>query len=431
MNHYIAWLHELGMGDLESVGGKNASLGEMISQLSELGVAVPGGFATTARAFREFLAQSGLGERIQARLASLDTADVNALAEAGAEIRRWISETPFQPDLETAIDAAWELLCEAAGAPPSVAVRSSATAEDLPDASFAGQQETFLNVRGLAEVKAKILDVFASLYNDRAISYRVHQGFEHSGVALSAGIQIMARSDLGASGVLFTLDTESGFRDAVFITASYGLGETVVQGAVNPDEFYLYKPALRSGHDPILRRNRGSKAIEMVYSKRAGGGVETREVDAARRLRFSISDEQAIELARQALIIEEHYDKPMDIEWALDGASGKLYIVQARPETVKSHSSGNRVERYRLQERGEVLCEGRSIGQRIGSGRARIIQSIAQMDEVGAGGNRHDGPGLGAHHEARRSDRYQPRRPHLPRGHHCARVGHPRGSRLW
>jgi pyruvate,water dikinase len=385
VNHYIAWLHELGMGDLESVGGKNASLGEMISQLSELGVAVPGGFATTARAFREFLAQSGLGERIQARLASLDTADVNALAEAGAEIRRWISETPFQPDLETAIDAAWELLCEAAGAPPSVAVRSSATAEDLPDASFAGQQETFLNVRGLAEVKAKILDVFASLYNDRAISYRVHQGFEHSGVALSAGIQIMARSDLGASGVLFTLDTESGFRDAVFITASYGLGETVVQGAVNPDEFYLYKPALRSGHDPILRRNRGSKAIEMVYSKRAGGGVETREVDAARRLRFSISDEQAIELARQALIIEEHYDKPMDIEWALDGASGKLYIVQARPETVKSHSSANRVERYRLQERGEVLCEGRSIGQRIGSGRARVIQSIAQMDEVGAG----------------------------------------------
>jgi len=385
VNHYIAWLHELGMGDLESVGGKNASLGEMISQLSDLGVAVPGGFATTAHAFREFLAQSGLGERIQARLASLDTADVNALAEAGAEIRRWISETPFQPDLETAIDAAWELLCEAAGAPPSVAVRSSATAEDLPDASFAGQQETFLNVRGLAEVKAKILDVFASLYNDRAISYRVHQGFEHSGVALSAGIQIMARSDLGASGVLFTLDTESGFRDAVFITASYGLGETVVQGAVNPDEFYLYKPALRSGHDPILRRNRGSKAIEMVYSKRAGGGVETRDVDAARRLQFSISDAQAIELARQALIIEEHYDKPMDIEWALDGASGKLYIVQARPETVKSHSSGNRVERYRLQERGEVLCEGRSIGQRIGSGQARIIQSIGQMDEVGAG----------------------------------------------
>jgi pyruvate,water dikinase len=385
VNHYIAWLHELGMGDLESVGGKNASLGEMISQLSDLGVAVPGGFATTAYAFREFLAQSGLGERIQARLAALDTADVNALAEAGAEIRRWISETSFQPDLETAIDAAWELLCEAAGAPPSVAVRSSATAEDLPDASFAGQQETFLNVRGLAEVKAKILDVFASLYNDRAISYRVHQGFEHSAVALSAGIQIMARSDLGASGVLFTLDTESGFRDAVFITASYGLGETVVQGAVNPDEFYLYKPALRSGHDPILRRNRGSKAIEMVYSKRAGGGVETRDVDAARRLRFSISDEQAIELARQALIIEEHYDKPMDIEWALDGASGKLYIVQARPETVKSRSSTNRVERYRLQERGEVLCEGRSIGQRIGSGRARVIQSIGQMDEVAAG----------------------------------------------
>jgi pyruvate,water dikinase len=385
VNHYIAWLHELGMQDLESVGGKNASLGEMISQLSSLGVTVPGGFATTAHAFREFLQQSGLGERIYAKLGSLDTTDVNALAEAGAEIRRWVTETPFQPELETAIDHAWEQLCEAAGAPPSVAVRSSATAEDLPDASFAGQQETFLNVRGLAEVKAKILDVFASLYNDRAISYRVHQGFAHADVALSAGVQIMARSDLGASGVLFTLDTESGFRDAVFITASYGLGETVVQGSVNPDEFYLYKPALRSGHDPVLRRNRGSKAIEMVYSDKAGGGVETRPVNEARRRRFSITDEQAIELARQALIIEEHYGKPMDIEWALDGASGRLYIVQARPETVKSRSSCNVVERYRLQERGRVLCEGRSIGQRIGAGPARVIQSIDQMDEVAAG----------------------------------------------
>ena len=385
MNHYIAWLHELGMQDLESVGGKNASLGEMISQLSTLGVAVPGGFATTAHAFREFLEQSGLGERIFAKLESLDTADVNALSEAGAEIRRWVSETPFQPALDSAIDQAWEQLCEAAGGPPSVAVRSSATAEDLPDASFAGQQETFLNVRGLAEVKAKILDVFASLYNDRAISYRVHQGFAHADVALSAGVQIMARSDLGSSGVLFTLDTESGFRDAVFITASYGLGETVVQGSVNPDEFYLYKPALRSGHDPVLRRNRGSKAFVMVYSGKAGGGVETRPVDESRRQQFSITDEQAIELARQALIIEGHYGKPMDIEWALDGASGKLYIVQARPETVKSRSGGNVVERYRLREEGEVLCEGRSIGQRIGSGRARVIQSIEQMDEVGAG----------------------------------------------
>jgi pyruvate,water dikinase len=384
MNHYIAWLHDLGMADLDRVGGKNASLGEMISQLSGLGVAVPGGFATTAQAFRDFLAQSGLDRRIAARLQALDTGDVHALAAAGTEIRRWVTETPFQPALAAAIDAAWERLCAVAGAQPAVAVRSSATAEDLPDASFAGQQETFLNVRGLAEVQAKILDVFASLYNDRAISYRVHQGFHHADVALSAGVQIMARSDLGASGVIFTLDTESGFRDAVFITASYGLGETVVQGAVNPDEFYLYKPALASGHAPILRRNRGSKAIEMVYGKRAGGGVETREVSQERRLRFSITDEQAIELARQAVTIEQHYGKPMDIEWALDGESGKLYIVQARPETVKSRGGGT-VERYRLQQRGEILCEGRSIGQRIGSGKARVIDSIGQMDEVAAG----------------------------------------------
>jgi pyruvate,water dikinase len=384
MTHYIAWLHELGMQDLERVGGKNASLGEMISQLSDLGVSVPGGFATTADAFREFLAQSGLGDRIQARLEALDTEDVHALAEAGSEIRRWITETRFQPALEDAIDAAWQRLCDDVGTRPSVAVRSSATAEDLPDASFAGQQETFLNVRGLAEVKAKILDVFASLYNDRAISYRVHQGFEHAGVALSAGIQVMARSDLGASGVMFTLDTESGFRDAVFITAAYGLGETVVQGAVNPDEFYLYKPALRSGHDPVLRRNRGSKAIEMVYHNRPGGGVETRNVEAERRMRFSISDEQAAELGRQALVIEEHYGQPMDIEWALDGESNRLYIVQARPETVKSRSGGT-VERFRLGSRGEVVCEGRSIGQRIGSGKARVIQSIDQMDQVAPG----------------------------------------------
>jgi pyruvate,water dikinase len=382
MKHYIAWLQDLGMADLDRVGGKNASLGEMIGQLSDLGVSVPGGFATTAEAFRDFLEQSGLGERIGDRLRALDSDDVRALAEAGAEIRRWITETPLQPTLEAAIDEAWRRLCEMAGTQPSVAVRSSATAEDLPDASFAGQQETFLNVRGLSDVKAKILAVFASLYNDRAISYRVHQGFEHAGVALSAGVQIMARSDLGAAGVMFTLDTESGFRDAVFITASYGLGETVVQGAVNPDEFYLYKPALVSNHAPILRRNRGSKAIEMVYGD--GDGVVTREVPDERRLRFSISDEQAIELARQAVTIERHYGKPMDIEWALDGESGKLYIVQARPETVKSRSGGT-VERYRLQARGDVLCKGRSIGQRIGSGKARVIDSIAQMDEVEPG----------------------------------------------
>jgi len=384
VNHYIAWLNELSMEDLEEVGGKNASLGEMISQLSSLGVSVPGGFATTSTAFREFLSQSGLGDRINAKLTSLDVEDVSALAGVGEEIRRWVMETPFQPALETAIDDAWAELCTQAGTQPAVAVRSSATAEDLPDASFAGQQETFLNVRGLMEVKAKILEVFASLYNDRAISYRVHQGFKHSDVALSAGIQIMVRSDLGSSGVAFTLDTESGFRDAVFITSSYGLGETVVQGAVNPDEFYVYKPALASGHDPILRRNRGSKAIEMVYSGMPGGGVETREVKAEKRLSFSITDEQAINLASQAVIIEKHYGTPMDIEWALDGETGKLYIVQARPETVKSRS-GSTVERYRLKEQSAVLCEGRSIGQRIGAGAARVIQSIAQMDEVGAG----------------------------------------------
>jgi len=384
VNHYISWLSELGMQDLESVGGKNASLGEMISQLSGLGVSVPGGFATTAVAFREFLSQSGLEQRIHAKLASLDVEDVTALAQAGAEIRRWVVETPLQPELESAIDGAWIKLCAQAGKEPAVAVRSSATAEDLPEASFAGQQETFLNVRGLPEIKTRVLEVFASLYNDRAISYRVHQGFTHSDVALSAGIQIMVRSDLGSSGVAFTLDTESGFRDVVFITSSYGLGETVVQGAVNPDEFYLYKPALASGHDPVLRRNRGSKAIEMVYGSEAGGGVETRDVGEERRLRFSITDEQAIDLARQAIVIEQHYGKPMDIEWALDGGSGKLYIVQARPETVKSRS-GSTVERYRLKEGGDLLCEGRSIGHRIGAGPARVIRSIKQMDEVAAG----------------------------------------------
>ncbi len=382
MNHYIAWLHDLGMDDLGDVGGKNASLGEMIGQLSELGVSVPGGFATTSEAFRDFMRQSGLGQRIGARLEALDTDDVQALAEAGGEIRRWVTETPFQPALDEAIDEAWERLSEMAGGSPSVAVRSSATAEDLPDASFAGQQETFLNVNGVAEVKTRIREVFASLYNDRAISYRVHQGFAHADVALSAGVQIMVRSDRGASGVMFTLDTESGFTDVVLITASYGLGETVVQGAVNPDEFYLYKPALTAGHDPVLRRNCGSKAIEMVYGP--GSGVETREVETSRRTQFSLTDEQAIELARQGLIIEQHYGKPMDIEWALDGESGKLYIVQARPETVKSRS-GNVVERYRLQASGPVLCEGRSIGQRIGSGRARLVRSIGQMDEVGDG----------------------------------------------
>jgi len=371
------------MKDLETVGGKNASLGEMISQLSKTGVEVPDGFATTAAAYREFLAQSGLDARVNERLAELEVDDVAALAEAGREIRRWVMETPFQPALEEAIDGAWKRLCDIAGGEPAVAVRSSATAEDLPDASFAGQQETFLNVRGLNHVKARIHEVFASLYNDRAIAYRVHQGFEHGGVALSAGVQIMVRSDRGSSGVMFTLDTESGFRDAVFITSSWGLGETVVQGAVNPDEFYVYKPALETGHEPILRRSRGSKAIEMVYEE-SGGGTRTREVEPERRARFSISDEQVVDLARQAVIIEKHYGKPMDIEWAVDGETGGLYIVQARPETVMSRS-GQVVERYRLLSKGRVLCQGRSIGHRIGAGTARVIRDVSQIDQVQSG----------------------------------------------
>ncbi|HKX54998.1 MAG TPA: phosphoenolpyruvate synthase, partial [Xanthomonadales bacterium] len=371
------------MSDLDQAGGKNASLGEMISQLSDLGVSVPGGFVTTADAFREFLAQSGLAERINQLLGELDVDDLPALAAAGKNIRSWVMETPFQPDFDAAIEQAWAQLCENLGLQPAVAVRSSATAEDLPDASFAGQQETFLNVRGLPQVKSRIHEVFASLYNDRAISYRVHQGFVHAEVALSAGIQVMVRSDLAASGVMFTLDTESGFRDAVFITASYGLGETVVQGAVNPDEFYVYKPALASGHDPVLRRNRGTKAIEMVYATE-GGGVETRKVSAERSLQFCITDEEVKELARQAVTIEAHYGKPMDIEWAKDGETGKLYIVQARPETVRSRA-GNTVERYRLLQQGETLCEGRSIGHKIGAGTARIVRSIAEMDQVADG----------------------------------------------
>jgi len=384
LTNYIKWLDGLGMKDLDQVGGKNASLGEMISELSELGVSVPGGFATTADAFREFLAQSGLADRINELLGSLDVEDIAALAEAGKNIRAWVLETPFPPEFDQAIEQAWKQLCDQMGGEPSVAVRSSATAEDLPDASFAGQQETFLNVRGLASVKHKIHEVFASLYNDRAIAYRVHQGFAHADVALSASIQIMVRSDLASSGVMFTLDTESGFRDAVFITASFGLGEMVVQGAVNPDEFYVYKPALASGHDPVLRRNRGTKALEMVYGGEANGGVETRDVEESRRLSFCISDAEATELAKQAVTIEKHYGQPMDIEWAKDGENGRLYIVQARPETVRSRA-GNVVERYRLLQKSDVLCEGRSIGHKIGSGTARVLKSIAEMDLVAEG----------------------------------------------
>jgi pyruvate,water dikinase len=385
MSEYILPLNALGMNDLDRVGGKNASLGEMISHLSELGVSVPGGFATTADAFRDFLQQTGLAERIASTLQRLDVEDVKTLAEIGEKIRQWVLDTPFQPALEQAIrDAYAELAAESGEPEPSVAVRSSATAEDLPDASFAGQQETFLNVRGIENVLEKVHEVFASLYNDRAIAYRVHQGFDHGEVALSAGIQKMVRSDKAASGVMFTLDTESGFDDVVFITSSYGLGEMVVQGAVNPDEFYVYKPALRQKRPAVLRRNLGSKAIEMVYAE--DGGVVTQPVAEERRRLFSINDEEIEELARQALVIEEHYGRPMDIEWAKDGINGKLYIVQARPETVKSREkSGQKIERYELTEKGPVLCEGRSIGQKIGAGTAKVIKSIEQMDEIQPG----------------------------------------------
>jgi len=386
MSEYILPLNALGMNDLDRVGGKNASLGEMISHLSELGVSVPGGFATTAEAFRDFLNQTGLAQRIAEALESLDVDDVKTLAETGKKIRQWVMDTPFQPELEQAIRQAYAELAEESGEPePSVAVRSSATAEDLPDASFAGQQETFLNVRGVDQVLEKVHEVFASLYNDRAIAYRVHQGFDHGNVYLSAGIQKMVRSDKAASGVMFTLDTESGFEDVVFITSSYGLGEMVVQGAVNPDEFYVYKPALRANRPAVLRRNLGSKAIEMVYADN-GTGVITQPVEAERRQHFSITDTEIEELARQALVIEDHYGRPMDIEWAKDGINGKLYIVQARPETVKSREkSGQKIERYELKEKGPVLCEGRSIGQKIGAGTAKVIKSIDQMDEIRPG----------------------------------------------
>jgi pyruvate,water dikinase len=384
MSDYVLWFDGLGMNDVDRVGGKNASLGEMISHLKGMGVSVPNGFATTASAFREFLDQSGLNDRIQTILSALDVSDINALAKAGADIRRWVVETPFQPALEAAIKEAFITLQDG-NDNLAVAVRSSATAEDLPDASFAGQQETMLNVRGYDQVMHAVKEVFASLFNDRAISYRVHQGFEHAEVALSAGIQRMVRSETGSSGVMFTLDTESGFRDAVFITSSYGLGETVVQGSVNPDEFYVYKPALRAGKTSILRRNLGSKLIKMIYSSKPDALVDIVDVSVAERQQFSISDSEAEELAKQALIIEDHYGRPMDIEWAKDGDDGNIYIVQARPETVKSQESGNAIERFKLNETSQVLCEGRSIGQRIGKGVVRIVAGIAQMDQVQAG----------------------------------------------
>ena len=374
------------MNDVELVGGKNASLGEMISNLAGAGVSVPNGFATTAHAYREFLAHKNLADRINQSLAALDVDDVNALAKTGAEIRSWIIDTPFQPALNQAIEVAFAKMT-AGNSGMKVAVRSSATAEDLPDASFAGQQETFLNISGIDNVKHAIKEVFASLFNDRAISYRVHQGFEHELVALSAGIQRMVRSETGAAGVMFTMDTESGFRDVVFVTAAYGLGETVVQGAVNPDEFYIHKPTLDAGRPSILRRTRGSKLIKMVYadSSKPGRSVETVDVDAADRRQFCVTDAEVESLARQALIIEKHYGRPMDVEWARDGDDGQLYIVQARPETVQSQQDGRQMERFVLKEKGEVLAQGRSIGQKIGQGSVRLVKDISKMDEVQSG----------------------------------------------
>jgi len=407
LSDLVLWLDELRMSDLGKVGGKNASLGEMIGNLAKLGVSVPGGFATTAQAFQDYLEKSGLAKRILDRLATLDVEDVDALTVAGKEIRGWIVATALPADLDQAIRSAYAKLCKDAagdekcgqGGPLldfrdkgrsqenniAVAVRSSATAEDLPDASFAGQQETFLNVVGIEDVLHKVKEVFASLYNDRAITYRVHHGFRHEDVFLSAGVQLMVRSDLGAAGVLFTLDTESGFRDAVFITGSYGLGEMIVQGAVNPDEFYVYKPTLNAGKPAILRRQIGAKQQRMVYSDTPGERVRIEETPAADRAKFCLSDADVHELAKQSLIIEKHYDRPMDIEWAKDGHTGKLYIVQARPETVKSRARATQIERFQLKSRGKVLTEGRSIGQKIGAGTARVIRSLKDMARVQPG----------------------------------------------
>jgi pyruvate,water dikinase len=386
LNENILWLHELRLTDLARVGGKNSSLGEMIGNLAGLGVSVPGGFATTAEAFKDFIAHNSLHQRIYDKLATLDVEDVPALTAAGGEIRGWVIDAPLQPQLDADIRTAYKQLCgENGGGDVAVAVRSSATAEDLPDASFAGQQETFLNVTGADDVVHKVKEVFASLYNDRAIAYRVHHGFKHEDVFLSAGVQLMVRSDVGAAGVLFTLDTESGFRDVVFITGSYGLGEMVVQGAVNPDEFYVYKPTLQQGKPAILRRALGAKQLRMVYSDKPGERVRTEDTPAELRNRFSLSDVDVHELAKQALVIEKHYGRPMDVEWAKDGVSGKLFIVQARPETVKSRGKATQIERYQLGQRGEVICEGRAIGQKIGSGVARVVRSLSDMSRVQPG----------------------------------------------
>jgi len=383
---YVLPFDQLRMTDVDIVGGKNASLGEMISQLSDAGVRVPGGFATTAQAFRDFLAQTGLDKQIADRLSTLDADDVRALAEAGKQIRQWIEQTPLPAQLDKEIRTAFAALDKEGSG--SFAVRSSATAEDLPDASFAGQQETFLNVVGIDDVIDKIRLVFASLYNDRAISYRVHKGYAHAEVALSAGIQRMVRSDRGSAGVMFTIDTESGFPDVVFITSSYGLGETVVQGAVNPDEFYVFKPTLAQGHYPIVSRRIGSKLLKMEFDTERSNGhaVRTVDVPVSERNRYSLSDADVIELARYAVIIEKHYQRPMDIEWGRDGLDGKIYILQARPETVKSQQGQNDVQlRYRLKATGDILVTGRAIGQKIGAGPVRVVSDVSEMDKVQAG----------------------------------------------
>ena len=383
MKQYVIPFDAVGMADVHRVGGKNASIGEMLKALTGLGVKVPGGYATTADAYRDFLAQGGLAARIDTALRDLDVDDVVALAATGARIRGWILQTALPERLQAEVLAAWRALDGGRGI--AVAVRSSATAEDLPEASFAGQQETFLNVRGEQALLRAMHEVYASLFNDRAIAYRVHQNFEHAQVALSVGVQLMVRSDLGASGVMFTLDTDSGFRDVVFVTAAYGLGETVVQGAVNPDEYYVYKPALRAGKRSILRRNLGTKAIKMVYGEPGSGErVRTLEVPAAQRARFALSDADVEQLARQALVIEQHYRCPMDIEWGKDGSDGQIYVLQARPETVQSRA-GRTIQRYTLKQRSRVLAEGRSIGQRIGAGPARIIRDVAEMARVQSG----------------------------------------------
>ena len=387
MQEYVLWYQELGMGDVNRVGGKNASLGEMISNLANAGVQVPGGFATTSYAFNMFLEQSGVEAKIHELLDALDVDDVNALAEAGKTIRQWILDTPFTPELENAVSEAFVTLQGDAGEEASFAVRSSATAEDMPDASFAGQQETFLNVKGYDAVLVAIKHVFASLFNDRAISYRVHQGYDHKGVALSAGIQRMVRSDCASSGVMFTIDTESGFEDVVFVTSSFGLGEMVVQGAVNPDEFYVHKPTLDAGRPAIVRRNLGSKLIKMIYSEDESHGKQVEIVDIEKEdsLRFSLTDDEVMELAKQAQIIEKHYQRPMDIEWAKDGVDGKLYIVQARPETVRSREDMQVIERFQLKGEAKTICEGRAIGHKIGAGKAKVLGSIEEMDKIEVG----------------------------------------------